>query len=157
MYFLALYLAWFTNQEHFLVLYVAERLVLYGIHMDITERDVERLKKDLRRRVEEKARRSAPQWKKVRAAGLARKNAQLSGRTRCTYVESGTELALQLDLELAVLGDNRVGAEPNPQGDSDSEDEEDITEEEEARVLAIGHEVRTAGTEFDGIRALLPR
>ena len=126
MYIQALYLAWFTSQEHFPVLDVAERLVHYGIHMDVTERDVDRLKKDLRRRVEEKARRSAPEWKKVRAAGLARKNAELSGRKTSTYVESGTELALQLDLELAVLGDHRVGADPNPPGDSDSEEEEDI-------------------------------
>ena len=91
MYIQALYLAWFTSQEHFLVLDVAERLVHYGIHVDITERDVDRLQKDLRRRVEERARRSAPQWKKVRAAGLAWKNAELSGRKISTYVESGTE------------------------------------------------------------------
>ena len=45
----ALYLAWFTGQEHVSVLDVAERLVHYGIHIDITERDVDRLKKDLRR------------------------------------------------------------------------------------------------------------
>jgi hypothetical protein len=107
------------------VLNVAERLVHYGIHIDITERDVDRLKKDLRRQVEEKARRSAPQLKKVRAAGIARENAELSGRKISTYVESGTELAQQLDLELAVLGDQRVGADPNPHGDSDAEEEEE--------------------------------
>ena len=81
----------------------------------------------------------------MRAAGIARENAELSGRKISTYVESGTELAQQLDLELAVLGDQRGGADPNPHGDSDTEEEEDITEEEEAQVLAIGHGVVTTG------------
>ncbi len=57
MYIQALYLAWFTSEEHFPALDVAERLVYYGIHIDISERDVDRLKKDLRRLVEEKVRR----------------------------------------------------------------------------------------------------